>query len=93
LRDAFLSGIKNCEIQADLLAESIRLRVPFSNEHCTTICDLLNHSDAKIRSAAMELLRSDRLHQDQINFWVCKLIEDKEQDIREMALQLRNQII
>lgn len=93
LRDAFLSGIKNCEIQADLLTESIRLRVPFSDEHCANICDLLNHSDAKIRSAAVELLRSGRLNQDQINFWVCKLLEDKEQDIREMALQLLNQII
>lgn len=88
LRDAFLFAVGEMKISHNLLSQSIQLSVPFSEVQRATICQLLTHQDARIRFAAMKVLNSNYLPQDQINYWARHLLNDVEQEIRENVKRL-----
>lgn len=85
LRECFIAGIEDGGLDSRLLARAISQAIPFSENQCRRICQLMTHSKARTRFAAMNILSPSYVSNATIKSWANSLLHDSEEEIKEKA--------
>ena len=85
LRERFITDIEDGGLDSRLLARAISQTIPFSENQCRRICQLMTHSNARIRFAAINILSPSYVSNATIKFWANSLLHDSEEEIKEKA--------